>query len=69
MSEDNVAAVFVRLLTSDSRLPRVTEVGVEPTLHRLSTCRLCQLAYPVDQLPRGGGRVAAPGDRTRRPGL
>ena len=25
----------------------VTEVGVEPTLHRLSTCRLCRLAYPV----------------------
>ena len=29
---------------------RVTEVGVEPTSSRLSTCRLCQLAYPVVQL-------------------
>ena len=39
---------IVRLsLVSCLLSPAVTEVGVEPTLHRLSTCRLCRLAYPV----------------------
>ena len=43
----------------------MTEVGVEPTLRRLSTCRLCQLAYPVVQLQT---RELNPASRLMRPG-
>src|SRR5262249_5456057 len=44
---------------------RVTEVGVEPTQHRLSTCRLCRLAYPVVQLQTW---ELNPASRLMRPG-
>ena len=38
------------ILLLDDEPISVTEVGVEPTLHRLSTCRLYRLAYPVIEL-------------------
>ena len=43
----------------------MTEVGVEPTLHRFSTCRLCRLAYPVVQLQTW---ELNPASRLMRPG-
>lgn len=43
----------------------VTEVGIEPTLHRFSTCRLCRLAYPVIQLQTW---ELNPASRLMRPG-
>ena len=39
----------------------VTGVGVEPTLDRLSTCRLYQLAYPVIQSRSLGLEPSSPG--------
>jgi hypothetical protein len=55
----------------------VTEVGVEPTLRRLSTCRLYRLAYPVGD-PKTGVSPALrlqlqtwelnPASRLMRPG-
>jgi hypothetical protein len=50
---------YCLLLTGCCRL-KVTGVGVEPTLDRLSTCRLCRLAYPVVSV-RGPG--IEPGDQ------
>ena len=52
--ELNPDAVLARHSSSPLASASVTEVGVEPTQHRLSTCRLCRLAYPVVQLRSPG---------------
>lgn len=45
----------------------MTEVGVEPTQNRPSTCWLCRLAYPVEQSRSGvGPRCGASEARKRR---